>query len=284
MKIFTWLGYRLRALLGSVLFVALLGAVFIAYRVLTFEQLDNQPRLQGKHAYLETISANVGNISSAPNIILILYDDMGYGDIGAGASKDSPIRTPNIDRLAANGVVLSDFHSPAAVCTPSRAGFLTGRLPPRAGMPDVVFPTGSVEQMLAGKVMNPTGNLRLPEEEITLADVLKAAGYRTGMVGKWHLGDRSPSLPNDMGFDSYFGALYSNDMQPFALYRNREIAVSAPVDQRYLTETYTDEVTRFIDANSGEKFSSILPTTFPTTRCMCDGSAAACLRRDSTAM
>lgn len=96
-----------------------------------------------------------------------------------------------------------------------------------------------------------------------MADLLKAAGYATGMVGKWHLGDRSPSLPNDMGFDSYFGALYSNDMEPFALYANGEIAVEAPADQRYLTERYTEAATRFIEQHVQEPFFLYFAHNFP---------------------
>ncbi len=109
----------------------------------------------------------------------------------------------------------------------------------------------------------PDGHVRLPAEEITLADLLKAAGYATGMVGKWHLGDRSPSLPNDMGFDSYFGAHYSNDMAPFALYANRDIAVAAPVDQRYLTERYTQAATGFIEQHAQAPFFLYFAHNFP---------------------
>ncbi|MBK6512427.1 MAG: sulfatase-like hydrolase/transferase [Haliea sp.] len=110
---------------------------------------------------------------------------------------------------------------------------------------------------------NPTGHVRLPAEEITLADLLKAAGYATGMVGKWHLGDHSPSLPNDMGFDSYFGALYSNDMEPFALYDNREIAVPAPAEQVTSRSSATEAATRFIQAHADEPFFLYFAHNFP---------------------
>ena len=121
-------------------------------------------------------------------------------------------------------------HAQTQICTPSRAGFLTGRLPARAGLPNVVFPTGSTKSMIFDRLLSPKTNKRLPAEEITLANILKASGYSTGMIGKWHMGDRSPSLPNDMGFERYYGALYSNDMEPFAFYRNTEIEVEAPVE------------------------------------------------------
>jgi len=262
----TFIWKRITAALGTLLLLVLLLALFVGYRVLTAGQTDDDARLAGKRDYL----ARIGELAlpdNAPNIVFILYDDMGYGDIGAGArtygrAKDL-IATPRIDRLAADGVVLTDFHSPSPVCTPSRAGFLTGRLAPRAGLPNVVFPTGSLKGFLFSTVAAPRLNVRLPAEEITLADILKAAGYATGMVGKWHLGDRSPSLPNDMGFDSYFGALYSNDMEPFALYTNRTVAEPAPADQRLLTERYTEAATAFIEYHAHEPFFLYFAHNFP---------------------
>jgi arylsulfatase A-like enzyme len=246
-----------------VLLLALLIALFLSYRLLTAPQTDNQTGVAAKQDYLTRISQRNGPRADAPNIVFILYDDLGYGDLGAGAVDNTMIDTPNIDKLAAGGVVLTDFHSPSPVCTPSRAGYLTGRLAPRAGLPNVVFPSGSIKGFLFSAVAAPHTNVRLPAEEITLADLLKAAGYATGMVGKWHLGDRSPSLPNDMGFDSYFGALYSNDMKPFALYANRDITAPAPADQRYLTERYTLAATDFIERHARDPFFLYFAHNFP---------------------
>jgi arylsulfatase A-like enzyme len=262
-KILRFLWHRMTALLSSVLLLLVLLALFIGYRMATSGQADDAARLESKRDYLAQVSAHPVPARTAPNIVFILYDDMGYGDIGAGAVGGTMIATPNIDQLAAGGVVLSDFHSPSPVCTPSRAGFLTGRLAPRAGLPNLVFPTGSLRDEVFHALANPDGHVRLPAEEITLADLLKAAGYATGMVGKWHLGDRSPSLPNDLGFDSFFGALYSNDMQPFALWANREIAFDAPADQLHLTERYTEAATRFIDAHTDRPFFLYFAHNFP---------------------
>lgn len=263
MTIFAFLWHRITAALGTLLLLALLLALFLGYRLANTGQSDDEARLTSKHDYLAQISQHSNTSRTAPNIVFILYDDLGYGDLGAGAEGSTMIATPNIDKLAAGGVVLTDFYSPSPVCTPSRTGYLTGRLAPRAGLPNVVFPTGSVKGFIFQTLAAPDANARLPAEEITLADLLKAAGYSTGMVGKWHLGDRSPSLPNDMGFDSYFGALYSNDMEPFALYANREIAVEAPADQRYLTERYTEAATRFIEQHVQEPFFLYFAHNFP---------------------
>ena len=263
MKILDFLWRRITAALSTLLLLTLLIALFLGYRLLTAGQTDDQTRVAGKQDYLTRISQQNGPRANAPNIVFILYDDMGYGDLGAGATGSTMIATPNIDTLAAGGVTLTDFHSPSPVCTPSRAGYLTGRLAPRAGLPSVVSPTGSITSFLFSTLGPPHTNVRLPAEEITLADLLRAAGYATGMVGKWHLGDRSPSLPNDMGFDSYFGALYSNDMEPFALYANRDIVVPAPADQRYLTERYTLAATDYIEQHAQDRFFLYFAHNFP---------------------
>ena len=258
MAFLSFLGRHLLSLITSIVLILGVIAAFLALRTLSHEQSDDTFHLAKKQAYLTGLS---NSKVTGPNILFILYDDLGYGDIGHAGS--AMIKTPHIDALAKGGVTLSDFHSPAPVCTPARAGYLTGRLAPRAGLPNVVFPTGSVKSLVFDRLANPSGNRRLPAEEITLADVLKASGYSTGMVGKWHLGDRSPSLPNDMGFDYYYGALYSNDMEPFAFYRNRDIVLEAPVDQTRMSEIYTREVVDFIESGAGEPFFLYFAHNFP---------------------
>ena len=255
--------FCIKSLSHSVFLLVMVVAVFAGYRIVTYEQKDDANRLVSKQQYLERISLAAQKTIDRPNIIFVLYDDLGYGDIGAGVPSQRLIKTPNIDRLAQQGVSMNNFYAPAPVCTPSRAGYLTGRLPLRAGLPHVVFPTNSPTELLAGRVLNPEVNGRLPSDEITIANVLEAAGYRTGMVGKWHLGDRSPSLPNDMGFDYFFGSHYSNDMEPFALYRNRDIEISAPADQRFLSERYSKEVVSFIEKESNQPFFLYLAHNFP---------------------
>lgn len=271
MGLIAFWGRQTWVLLRALFILAVLVALFIFYKIYSYEQLDDAMHLEQKHNYLSLLAKTqaASPQHQQPNIVFILYDDLGYADIGAGAGtgtgtgNNTMIKTPNIDQLAANGVMLSDFHSPAPVCTPSRAGYLTGRLPARAGLPNVVFPTGDIKAQISLLLDRNETNIRLPAEEITLADILGASGYRTGMVGKWHMGDRSPSLPNDMGFDEYYGALYSNDMTPFAFYRNYDIAVAAPVDQTRMTQLYTDEATRFIQQDSEQPFFLYFAHNFP---------------------
>lgn len=144
---------------------------------------------------------------SKPNIVFILVDDMGYADIGCMGAKD--IRTPNIDRIAAEGVKFTDFYANAPVCTPTRAGFMTGRWQQRFGLE---FAFGyQVEQFRrvgAEWVPEPDiHGLGLPLSETTIADRLKSAGYVTGAFGKWHLGYKDEYNPTKRGFDEYFGEL-----------------------------------------------------------------------------
>jgi arylsulfatase A-like enzyme len=249
--------------LGVIALVLLAVAGFFAlratYRVLTYEQVDDSEHLQKKQEYLATIATSSSKRpSERPNILLILFDDLGHRDLGVYGAES--IETPHIDRLAAEGLRLDNYYSPSNVCTSSRAAMLTGRYAPRAGLNIVAFPKGHP----LSTAMKAVGvNIRLPAEEILLPEILEAAGYRTGMVGKWHLGDESPSLPRDRGFDSYFGALYSNDMTPFALYRDDEIAHEAPFDQTQLNEVYTRAALDFLEVENDAPFFLYYAHSFP---------------------
>ncbi len=254
-----WLRRGLLFVSLPVLLVAV-GGLWLAATVLSYHQDDDAAHMASKEHYLRKIAASPSAAVTAlrPNIVFVLFDDLGYGDLGHTGSQ--AIETPAMDRLAADGVVLSRFYSPSPVCSPARAGFLTGRFPPRAGVPSVVFPTGSAKSLINIAVGDP---VRIPAEEVLLPEVLRAAGYATGMVGKWHLGDRSPSLPNERGFDEYFGALYSNDMEPFALYRNGRVSVEAPADQSQLNRRYVAAATAFIDEHGDAPFFLYYAHNFP---------------------
>jgi arylsulfatase len=189
-----------------------------------------------------------GAAITTPNLVFILCDDLGFGDLGCYGSR---IRTPNLDRMAAEGVRFTNFNSADPVCSPSRAALLTGRYPTRVGVPRVLNPAD-------------TGGLNL--DETTMADMLKARGYRTMCVGKWHLGRPAQYLPTSRGFDEYFGIPYSNDMKPPVLLHNTEV-VEESATLETLTGRYTEQATRFIGASksapTGSPFFLYMPHTFP---------------------
>src|SRR5438094_1670239 len=189
-----------------------------------------------------------GALSADPNqplnIVFIYADDLGYGDLGCYGSK---IPTPNIDRMASQGVRLRQFYSASPVCSPARAALLTGRYPTRVGVPRVLFPSDS------------NG---LPDSETTLAQILKAQGYRTMCVGKWHLGSLPQFLPTNRGFDEFFGIPYSNDMYPRPLMRNTEI-IEQPANLATLTARYTEQAQDFLTRSKDGPFFLYMPHTFP---------------------
>ena len=202
--------------------------------------------------------AQAGSAGSLPNFVLILADDLGWGDLGCYGSRS--IATPNLDGLAAAGARMTNFFSSAPVCSPSRAGLLTGRYPPRSGITQVLFPHDSLMDLGLRVAGVPAG---LPLDEITLPDLLRRRGYATAGVGKWHLGDQPQYRPVARGFEHSFGPLYSNDMEPFEIYRGNEMVEKAPADQDRLTRQYTAEAVRFIEQNQSKPFFLYLPHTFP---------------------
>ncbi|QBG48815.1 arylsulfatase [Verrucomicrobia bacterium S94] len=230
------------------------------------------------------IGLALGAAGVPKNFIIILADDQGYEDLSCFGSKR--IRSPNIDQLAREGMRMTQFYTASSVCTPSRAGLLTGRVPKRAGAPRVLSPYRGSEGM--------------PPSEITLAELLKENGYVTGIVGKWHLGHMQKYLPLNQGFDSFFGLPYSNDMTISAelkmtsdiklnngytpemlqedleqylknyqkmkgtmpLMRGNEV-VEYPVDQTTLTRRYTEEAVAFIHENKDKPFFLYLAHSMP---------------------
>ncbi|MHC4844208.1 MAG: sulfatase-like hydrolase/transferase, partial [Planctomycetota bacterium] len=213
-----------------------------------------------------------------PNFIIIFTDDQGYQDLGCYGSP--LIKTPNLDRMAEEGIRFTDFYSASPICSPSRAALLTGCYPPRVSIPDVLFPGDE------------RGHIVLNPDEITIADLLKRQGYATTCIGKWHLGHKTEFLPTQQGFDSYYGIPYSNDMymdpemkladdiklnkgmtperirkeEPkqnwVPLMRDEEV-IEYPCDQTNLTKQYTEKAVEFIKENKNKPFFLYLPHTMP---------------------
>ena len=229
------------------------------------------------------------SISKNPNIIIIFTDDQGYQDLGCYGSEN--IKTPNIDRLARSGMKFTDFYVVSPVCTPSRAGLLTGKYPKRLGLAKGVLFPNSKDKGLA------------PMEN-TIPKFLKNKGYKTACIGKWHLGHRQKYLPTSNGFDYYFGVPYSNDMwiapelkldqnillreniteddlkimrevgglnswAEARIYNNRvplmknELVVEFPANQATLTKRYTEESVKFIRKNNNDPFLIYLTPAMP---------------------
>jgi arylsulfatase A len=202
-----------------------------------------------------------------PNFIVIFTDDQGYGDLACYGHPS--IKTPNLDKMAAEGQRWTNFYSAANVCTPSRAALMTGRLPVRNGMEND-----------KRRVLFPDSDGGLPASELTIAELLKTANYTTAMVGKWHLGHLPQYLPSENGFDFYYGIPYSNDMnreaglpreeffKPESKHYNvpiikNNIEIEKPVNQTTITKRYTEESVKFINGNKNKPFFLYLAHSMP---------------------
>jgi len=231
--------------------------------------------LLGFYPISTTVAQNSDPVK--PNVIIIFTDDQGYGDLSSFGAPN--IRTPHLDKMVAEGQKWTNFYTAASVCTPSRAGLVTGRYPVRSGMASDVY-----------RVLFPDSKGGLPDDEITIAEQVKKAGYQTAMIGKWHLGHREQFLPTNHGFDYYYGIPYSNDMDiteenpqrgnyingyfefaddeiPIEYYnvplmRNTEI-IERPADQNTITRRYTEEAISFIEQHSDEPFFVLLAHSLP---------------------
>ncbi len=191
-----------------------------------------------------------------PNIVIIFTDDQGYQDVGCYGSPD--ISTPNLDRMAKEGIRFTQFYVSQPVCSASRASMMTGCYPNRVGVSGAFGPN------------RPFG---LHPDEVTLAELLKPLGYATAIYGKWHLGDQSPFLPTDQGFDEYYGIPYSNDMWPYhperpdnypplKLMKDDRI-IDTLETQEFITTEYTERAVDFIERNKNQPFLLYVPHSMP---------------------
>jgi arylsulfatase A len=193
--------------------------------------------------------------AAAPNVILINCDDLGYGDLGCYGAKD--IRTPHLDRMAAEGTRFTDFSVTSALCTPSRASLMTGKYPGRVG--------------LATGVLRPDAQNGLAGSETTLAEVFKAAGHATGCIGKWHLGFVKGMRPMDQGFDTYYGVLHNLDHFETIVFEKEggmpvlrgDAVEKRPAVPAEMTGLYTAEALKFIEAHRERPFFLYLGHAMP---------------------
>lgn len=202
---------------------------------------------------------------NSPNIILIFMDDMGYGDLGSYGALG--YKTPNLDKMAAEGMRFTNFYSAQPICTASRAGLITGCYPNRIGLTGALFPNSKIG---------------INSDEETIAELLKKKNYKTAIVGKWHLGDHKAFLPLQHGFDEYYGIPYSNDMwpldnlgnpvskdnsrskmPPLPLMEGNEISrtINNMDDMAKITSWYTERAIQFINKNKKDPFFLYLPHT-----------------------
>ena len=205
----------------------------------------------GGCAGLKDSSPGSAQALKKPNFVIIFCDDVGYADIGVFGAKG--YETPNLDRMAADGVKFTDFYAAASVCTPSRAALMTGCYPQRVGLPNV---------------LGPDAKIGISDQEQTIAETLKPLGYATACYGKWHLGHHPQFLPTRHGFDDYFGLPYSNDMWPkhptnksfpdLPLIEGERVIEYNP-DQTQLTTWYTERSVRFIEKNKDRPFFLYVP-------------------------
>ncbi|WP_242092308.1 sulfatase family protein [Aestuariivivens sediminicola] len=191
-----------------------------------------------------------------PNIIMVYMDDMGYGDLECYGNP--VIKTPHLNKMAAEGIKFTSFYAPSSVCTPSRAGLLTGRYPVRN----------------APNNFGPESTNGLPLSEVTIANVLKESGYATGIIGKWHLGHLPEYLPTSRGFDYFYGLPYSNDMilpwcpwltekDKLFLYENDKPVKEIGKNQDRLMLDYSDKAIAFIKEHKKKPFFLYLAHAMP---------------------
>ncbi len=211
-------------------------------------------------AFCAIVFAGCSGKQDKPNVIIFFTDDQGYADVGCFGAEG--FQTPNFDQMASEGIRFTNFYVPATVCTPSRAGLLTGQYPKRSNLHEAV--------------LFPYSEGGLSTDKYTMAEMFRDNGYYTSIVGKWHLGHLPQFMPNEHGFDHFYGVPYSNDMDrhyyrnidfqspPLPLYKNETLIEEGP-DQKYLTKRYSEEVIRIIKDRGEDPFFIYLAHNMPHT-------------------
>ncbi len=257
---------------AGILSVLLVGTSVFYVLTMNLRSKPNTERLwDGQDDYLKGVDKNASDKS--PNVLVILMDDLGYGDVSLnGAIFD----TPNIDSIGENGLNFENFYSSYSVCSPARFAAMTGRYPYRGFADNVIYPTVDTFSPFAStRIFNSIemgGNADgMLGDEITIAEVFKAAGYSTGLFGKWHLGDYGEYLPTNQGFDYFYGSHYVNDMTPFYHVReeNGEYEIARGTDelkdQSNATKWIHGEITEWITekAENNEPFLAYYTSPWP---------------------
>ena len=261
-----------KMLVSAVMTVLLLGTSVFFVLTMNLRSKPNTQRLwEGHDDYLGKVDKNAS--SESPNVLIIMMDDLGYGDVSLnGAIYD----TPNIDSIGENGLNLTNFYSAYSVCSPARFAALTGRYPYRGYADNVIYPTvDTLSPFASTRIFNSIemGNNAdgMLGDEITFAEIFKAAGYSTGAFGKWHLGDYGEYLPTNQGFDYFYGSHHVNDMTPFyhVTEENGEWEIVHGTDelkdQSNATKWIHEEITAWISqkAENDEPFLAYYASPWP---------------------
>lgn len=259
--------------ISALLSIVLVGTSVFYVLTMNLRSQPNTERMwDGQDDYLKGVDKNATKKDN-PNVLIILMDDLGYGDVSLnGAIYD----TPNIDSIGENGINMENFYSSYSVCSPARFAALTGRYPYRGFADNVVYPTlDTFKPFAATRIFNSVemgGNADgMLGDEITIAETLKAAGYDTGLFGKWHLGDYGEYLPTNQGFDYFYGSHHVNDMTPFYHVKeeNGEYEIVHGTDelkdQSNATKWIHEEITKWItdEAKSDSPFFAYYTTPWP---------------------
>ena len=261
-----------KKILSGVLSVLLVGTSIFYVLTMNLRSKPNTERMwEGQDDYLNNVDKNA--TKENPNVLVILMDDLGYGDVSLNGSI---YNTPNIDSIGENGLNFENFYSSYSVCSPARFAAMTGRYPYRGYADNVIYPTVDTFSPFASTRVfnsvelgaNADGMLG---DEVTVAETFKAAGYSTGLFGKWHLGDYGEYLPTNQGFDYFYGSHYVNDMNPF--YHVREEGGQYTIahgtdelkDQSQATKWIHDEITAWVteQAQSDSPFLAYYTSPWP---------------------